>query len=685
MSRSEGAAYPTLLSPLRIGAMEVRNRVLQTAHTKLFSVNGVDSARDLHYQVARARGGAGLLVTGNRLVDPASTAGDLGYPRAHLREAIEADRRVTEAVHRHGARIIAQLNHFGLQGTSDAADDLRVVLGPSAVKSPAYNEVGKPMDAEDIARNVTWWARAAAQARESGFDGVEISVVHSYLLHQFLSPIYNKRTDEYGGDLHGRMRLAREVLAAVRDAVGADYVVGVRLVLSDFMEGGLDIEDAMEVGRTLRADGVDYLNVSAGGYHNLYMSSGPTDMPDGWLTGHVAQLKEAVGDLPVFAVGGVKDPAQAERLLAAGHADMVAMTRAQIADPDLVEKVRTGREDEIRHCIRGNQGCISRFFRGLPIGCTVNPIAGRERHFADALKPAAEPRTWVVVGGGPAGMKAAETLAGRGHRVVLLEREDELGGQVRLILASPGRDEFGWLVRDLEGRLGALGVDVRLGTEADADAVLALEPDEVVVATGARPDRSGFSIVAAARPGIPGADLEHVRTGWHVLADPDDLPEGPVVVVDDDGTRYAAGVIERLLDAGRSVELITRFGSVLPGTLTTLEQPVLYARLFGKGLSYRVNAWVSAIEPGAVTAYELYTGATTTLPAAAVVLVTAAHADDALFGALRGRHPSVHRIGDCLSPRKLDHAIYEGFVLGAEMWDRRLIAEGELEAWDAPA
>ena len=587
---------------------------------------------DLHYQVARARGGVGLLVTGNRLVDPTSTAADFGYPNGYLRSAIASDRRITSAVHEHGPRIVAQLNHFGAQGVTDAADDPRVLLGPSAVKSLADSEVARAMDADDIAHNVACWARAAVQARDSGFDGVEISVVHSYLLHQFLSPIYNKRDDDYGGDLVGRMRLAREVIGAVRAAVGRDHVVGVRLVLSDFLDGGLEQEDAID---------------------------------------HVARLKAAVGELPVFAVGGIKDPAQAERVLAEGRADMVGMTRAQIADPEIVEKVRTGRVDEIRHCIRGNQGCISRFFRGLPISCIVNPVTGRERKYANALEPTRHPRSWVVVGGGPAGMQAAETLAILGHRVTLFEQAHRLGGQVQLILNSPGRAEFAWLVRDLERGLDAHGVDVRLGTPADAGAVLATRPDAVVVATGARPDRTGFTIVAPRQRSIPGADLPHVHSGWDVLAGTAQIGGGRVVVADDDGSRYPASVMEMLLDAGCQVELVTRFSSLLPGTVTTLEQPLLYKRLFEKGLAYRLNAWLSDISTGS--------------EADAVVLVTTSHPVDHVFHALKGQVPVLERIGDCLAPRRLDHAVYEGFAVGAEMLDDRTIQEGELEAWpDGP-
>ncbi len=384
------SAYPHLFSPLRIGSVTVRNRIMQTAHVKLFAHGAVDSQRNVDYQAARAKGGAGLLITGNRVVHPTSTT---GFPRvawAYLREALEADRRLTDAVHEHGAVIFAQLNHFGLNATSDSADDLRVLWGPSAVKSPAYGETPKAMEHEDIREVVEWWGRSAELSREGGFDGTEVHISHSYLLHQFLSPLYNKRTDEYGGSFENRLRFAREVIDEVRGRVGSDWVVGVRISLTDFVPGGLDIEDAVRVAQELeRAGGIDYVNVTAAGYHNIWRAIEPSDVPDGYLVDLTAQVKEAVS-LPVFTVGGIKDAALAEEILAAGKADMVAMTRAQIADPEFANKARDGREDEIVHCIRGNQGCIGRVFKGMPIACTVNPAAGREGRFGGPL-PRAEP------------------------------------------------------------------------------------------------------------------------------------------------------------------------------------------------------------------------------------------------------------------------------------------------------
>jgi mycofactocin system FadH/OYE family oxidoreductase 2 len=678
------SSYPHLFSPLQIGNLTVRNRIMQTAHVKLFAERGVDSQRNVDYQAARAKGGAGLLITGNRVVHPTSTT---GFPRvawAYLSEALEADRRLTGAVHEHGAAIFAQLNHFGLNATSDAADDLRVLWGPSAVKSPAYGETPKAMEPEDIREVVEWWARSAELTREGGFDGTEVHISHSYLLHQFLSPVYNKRTDEYGGSFENRLRFAREVIAAVRDRVGADWVVGVRISLSDFIPGGLDIEDAVRVARELEAEGqIDYVNVTAAGYHNIFLAIQPSDEPDGYLVELTAQVKAGVARLPVFTVGGIKDPALAEEILASGKADMVAMTRAQIADPEFANKAAEGREEEINHCIRGNQGCIGRVFKGLPISCTVNPSAGREGRLGP-LVSATRPAHWLVAGGGPAGMKAAVTLARRGHSVTLVEHDAALGGQVNLILRTPGRDEFGWITRDLEVQLRKAGVEVKLGTEATPELVRELKPDGVIVATGAVPSRTGFSSVNPLVERLPGVEQENVLTVWDVLLDAKPAGER-VVVLDDDGSRFAAGVTEVLLDRGKRVELVSRWHALFPSILTTLDMVHVYGRLLSKGLEYRLNSWATAVEGDRVSVVNLYTGAADTLEGVdTVVLATGPKANDELYFELKGTVENLYRIGDCLAPRKLDHAIYEGELAGRELWSpaERYIYEGELERWE---
>jgi pyruvate/2-oxoglutarate dehydrogenase complex dihydrolipoamide dehydrogenase (E3) component len=281
-------------------------------------------------------------------------------------------------------------------------------------------------------------------------------------------------------------------------------------------------------------------------------------------------------------------------------------------------------------------------------------------------------------------MKAAVTLAQRGHSVTLLEQEDRLGGQLNLILRTPGRAEFGWVTRDLEVQLAKAGVDVRLGTEATPELVRGLAPDSVIVATGAVPSRTGFSSVAPLVEQLPGAEQDNVLTGWDALLGTKPVGDR-VVVLDDDGSRYAAGVAEVLLDSGAGVELVSRWNALFPFTLTTLDMATLYNRLLGKGLEYRLNVWAKAIEGDRLTIFNLYTGAEETLEKIdALVLATGPKANDELYFALKGRVENLHRIGDCVAPRKLDHAIYEGFLAGRELWspEERYIYEGELERWE---
>ncbi len=681
--------YPHLFSPLDIGPVTSRNRLFQTCHTKLFGQDATDSQRTVDYYAERARGGAGLLFTDARNVHPTSTIGLPRYAYGYLPGSEVSARRLTDAIHEHGALAFTQLSHAGLNGAGDFADDLRVLWGPSALKSPVHGETAKAMEQEDIDELIATWVRTAELCREGGFDGIEIHLAHSYLLHQFLSPIFNHRTDEYGGSWENRTRLPFAVIDAVRAATGRDWAIGVRLSLTDFIDGALDVDDAVRLARELEArGGIDFINVSAAVYHNLSRAAAPSDAPDGYLVEMTAQVKQAVERIPVFTVGGITDPAHAERIVASGQADMVAMTRPMIADPELANKAREGRDDEIVRCVRSNQGCMGRVIRGLPASCTVNPAAGREARLGEqTLVRAATPGRWLVVGGGPAGMRAAATLARRGHAVTLLEREAKLGGQVNLLLRTPGRDTFAAIVANLATALDKRGVEVRLGEAATAETVVDHGADGVVLATGARPSSTGYSSFNPLAERFAGIERDDVLSPWDVLLERVEIGRR-VVVLDDDGSRYSAGVAEVLLDRGHEVELLCPFPMLFPGTVGTQDMGELYGRLMGKGLRHRTGWWGFGFDGTAVQAANLFTQRPEAIAADAVVLAIGREAEDDLYRELKGRVAQLHRIGDCVAPRKLDQAIYEGELAGREQWswDERAIDDGTLERWrEVPA
>ncbi|MDQ1130326.1 NAD(P)-binding protein [Microbacterium sp. SORGH_AS_0888] len=655
---SIGIASP-LFEPLRIGALEVPNRIMQTAHSKQYS-DRVESDRETAYYVRRAEGGCGLFIAGNHFVHPSGSIRN--FEDAFRPESVESNLRMTEAVHAAGARIMVQLNHHGAQAQPDGPDGPRPVLAPSRLISPSTQHATVAATAADIRELVAAWARSAEYARLGGFDGVEIHLAHGYLLHQFLSPLYNARVDEYGGGIEGRTRFAREVLVAVRQRVGDDYPVGVRIVANEHHPQGLGTADMIEVIAALRAEArIDFLDLAAGGYHNVHYVFPSSAMPAAWLREDVTAIKRANPDVPVFGVGAALSVEQAEEVLTAGIADMVALTRAQIADPDLARKLRDGRTDEIRHCIRLNQGCLGRGSRGLPVSCTVNPLAGRELERPNRSASSLAQR-WLVVGGGPAGMRAAVELAEDGHAVTLVEADDRLGGQLRLARRVPGRESIGLLVSDLVRDLDAAGVEVRRGLRIDGarlDALVAAEHfDGVVMATGATsPEGTSLALGGAYVNGFPPAGTV---SAFRALADPAALGRR-VLAVDADGTAYASGVVLSLLAQVPEVEVVTPFEAVFPHVGPGYDRPLLLERCGAHPGFRRTTAHrVLHIEGAAVKIQDVVTGEVSERVGIDTILAIEPRQAAPTWHAAGVRTVT---IGDARAPRNIDAAIYDAVEL----------------------
>ena len=644
--------YKLLFRPIRLGPVTVRNRVVFSAHLTNFAEDNRPGERLIEYYRERARGGAGLIITEEQSVH----ASDFAYEKlihAYDASVVPHYRRLTGAVKAEGAAIFCQLNHNGLQGFSFFNDE--PLWGPSTVGDGLFRELPQAVTRAQLAELIVGYGRVARHVCEGGFDGLELQASHSSILRQFMSPHSNRRTDAYGGSPENRLRLTVECLRAVREAVGDAMAVGIRLCTDELIDGGLVLEDVVDIAVRLDALGLlDFFNTSIGTTGRLYMVEGPMSMPAGYQSGHTAAVRESVS-LPVIAVGRVNDPLMADRLLQDGVADLIGVVRAQIADPDWALKSQQDQASEIRKCIACNQYCIGLMGLNAPLSCIQNPANGSEGTLGgESYLPAANPKRVWVIGAGPAGMEAAIVAAHHGHRVTLFDRDDRVGGAVNWFVKAPQRQEFGDLIRNKISELKRYGVELRLGREVTAADVLAEVPDAVFVATGQEEVRPAH---------IPGMDdPARVKTPIEILAGARPAP-CHVLVIDDIGFHQATSIAEYLAEGGCRISLVTSAFHVGQQLGVTLDLELWHGRMANlpeDALTLYPGHIVLDVQ-GDPLLLDIY--AQTQAPlrdVALIVPVNHGRSRDGLYHALAGQVPELYRVGDALAPKEVGEATLDG-------------------------
>lgn len=663
--------FQRLFDPVEIGGVELRNRLMMTGHTTNYA-RGTDITQQLtDYYVERAEGGIGLIVMAYLANHPSAQTGSA--IQGWTDDVVPGLKDLTATVNDAGAKIFCQDLHFGRQMTSLLSE--RPILSASDIPGPVNREMPKKMTRDDIQEVVRAYADTAGRIQRSGFDGVEIhSGYGGYFLSQFLSPYSNDRDDEYGGTLKNQIRIVHETLDRTRDVVGDDFVVGLQINAKDDAPGGMDVDEYSEVARRLAATGqVDYLVVKAGTYLKQDYIVPPMSREKGFLAPLAKQVRDAVRseneDVVVATTGRITDPRQADWILRDGCADVVSMTRGHIADPAVAEKAREGRLDELIECMGCNQGCIGRIYDGAECRCVLNPATGFEAELGrGTLKPADPPRDVVVVGGGPAGMKAAEVAARRGHRVTLYEQDETLGGQVRFAKELDGRSEFEKPVIWLREALDREGVNVRTGVEVDAAVLDSADPDAVVLATGSSSPSfpRGYAGLGVHLDDVPGWDDARVLSAVEVLAEGvetsviESREPGDRVLVLDDGEDHwkGAGTAMHLAARGRTVNFAMTGGDP-GGDLTGPTKSKLHRDLFDLDNSVELHPFAV---PDCVDWPDVslsVSGDEVTVPDLDSIVVAGFHrANDGLRETCEGYE--THVVGDALAPRTVMEAIHEG-------------------------
>lgn len=653
------AHFPHLFEPVAIGPRRAKNRIMRVATTANLADGNKVGPRVLAFYKTLAKGGVGTIVTEALRVqaeDPFGPGALVIFDRA----GIAGLRQISDACHAEGALLIGQLNMGGRQHLASRVPPF--TIAPSAIACPRSGGVPHELTTREVRDTIEIYIMCAVHCIEAGMDGVEIHGAQGHLIQQFVSPHSNHRTDEYGGSAENRLRFPREILAGVRQRIGKRAIVGYRMGVEEFTDGGLGIADTVEIARQFVDDGlVDYLSLSQGNFNSI-----ETHLPDRhWPIMAYQDLhkrfKTIAGDVPVIASTRIQGPEQAEAAIAAGEADMVGMCRALLVDPEWPVKAERGEADRIRRCIACNQ-CWAWISTGEPIACATNPVAGREHLWPKLERDRAEQALKVmVVGGGPAGLEAARVAAVRGHAVTLYERHDKLGGRLREVDKVQFHGEMAHLLAFLVPEVGRAGVHVRLSEKVDAEEIAAAAPDHVVIATGA----DGYAPKVAGDGSVP------VIASDGPVPLPEDVKARHVVIVDDDGYYWTEAMVQSVIEQGGIPIVIARqfeIGRELPAV-----SRIAFLREIDKaGGEVLANTYLCHVENGGAVLKNYLTGSSAEHLAdvAAVVWVGAARANDGLASDLRDAgfpHERMHVVGDAFSPRRLANALTEAHRVGREI------------------
>jgi 2,4-dienoyl-CoA reductase-like NADH-dependent reductase (Old Yellow Enzyme family)/thioredoxin reductase len=646
--------FPHLFSEGQIGNVEIKNRIVMLPMARQFQgFNGEVTQKTVDYYVERAKGGVGLIILGSTRVFP---PGHPFYTPASLN--IGDDRYLpghcdlVQAIHAYGAKAAIQFGHIGGQTVhqSVAASDVQQFF----CDGTAYCKP-RPITRAEIFDMIEQFGQGALKAKTAGYDMVEIHAAHGYLLSGFLSPKLNLRTDEFGGSLENRADIIVKLIQQIKRMVGDDFPVGVRISADDFIEGSIDLGESPRVAGILEEAGADVISVSAGSHETQHLSNDTMRMDEDFKRPLFEAVKKEL-NIPIIVGGGYRNPDSAEKIVADGVADFLGMARSFLADPDWPRKAREGRVEDIRRCVSCGE-CL--YQKGgkftYPHGCSVNAVFAREREWTQ-LEPAAEKKKVMIIGGGPAGMEAARIASLRGHAVTLYDRGQELGGQLLLAAAPPGKRRLLWIRDYLATQLEKQGVQVNLGTAVTPEMIDSERPDAVVLATGAIPKEPDY---------IDTSD-ERVVSSWDILGGQVEPVAQKVVVIG--GNMLGCEVAEFMADQGNLVSVIKmRPGTEMAEDCEPTNRRGLLDSLQECRVSFLSGFKVAGLTGAGIKLVQRDSGEERTLEAETIVLALGATPERSLVDDLKKAEIEFHPIGDCRQPKNIRQAIYEGALVGRQL------------------